>query len=49
MSGTVYGDCEEICVDEDVAHKCDAHLATNNAEALLNKAEALLKVRLVRA
>ena len=24
------------CADENVAQKCDAHLAVNNAEALLN-------------
>ena len=29
------------CADENVAQKCDAHLAVNNAEALLNKMHSL--------
>ena len=28
------------CADENVAQKCDAHLAVNNAEALLNRKAA---------
>ena len=29
------------CADENVAQKCDAHLAVNNAEALLNSQDVI--------